>query len=119
MVYDSEDNMFESDEDDEGLFENINHIVLSKYIVLYSKLPSTFFRSVKENDKQSSNENNTNMNKGVIDNEGVGTDEYSNTDEYKTYEVFIQQPRDKIKANYDNHVDIYLQNWPRKDKRRT
>ena len=111
--------MFKYDEQDEVLISNTNNNVLSKYIKFYSQSPQTLFCSIKENDKQSGNENNTIMKKGVIDNEVMVTDEYSNTDEYKTYEVFIQQPRDKIKANYDNHVDIYLQNWPRKDTRRT
>ena len=94
MVYDSEDNRFESDEDYEVFFENINFNILSKYIKLYSQSPSTFFRSVKENYKQSGNEKDTNNNKGVIDNEGVATDEYRNTDDYKTYEGSIQQLTD-------------------------
>ena len=47
-------------------FQNILHCILNHH--------RHFFCYVKENDKQSGNENNTNMNKGVIDNDGVGTD---------------------------------------------
>ena len=33
------------------------------------------------------------------------TNQYSNTEEYNTYEESIQQPIDKIKTDYDSHVD--------------
>ena len=104
MIYDNEYNMFESDEEDAGLIGSVNFNVVSKYIALYFQSPTTFFVLLR---KMTSNlvMSGSPIKKCAIEYEGMETGKYRNIGEYKTYEDIIQQPIDKTKTNYDNHVD--------------